>query len=140
MNYLKMNLLNHQLIIYLNQVRDMAMLLVDMMVSHPFEIFKKNNSNIIIICNLIIYTLIGGFVIYGGKVQDGSLSNELWYYNVNTRSWTLRAKNSPFYPPQLTRHTLTLANNYIYLFGGSTVDGEFSSNLYKIKLNLCKFI
>lgn len=118
----------------------MAMLLVDMMVSHPFEIFKKNNSNIIIICNLIIYTLIGGFVIYGGKVQDGSLSNELWYYNVNTRSWTLRAKNSPFYPPQLTRHTLTLANNYIYLFGGSTVDGEFSSNLYKIKLNLCKFI
>lgn len=140
MNYLKMNLLNHQLINYLNQVRDMAMLLVDMMVSHPFEIFKKNNSNIIIICNLIIYTLIGGFVIYGGKVQDGSLSNELWYYNVNTRSWTLRAKNSPFYPPQLTRHTLTLANNYIYLFGGSTVDGEFSSNLYKIKLNLCKFI
>lgn len=32
MNYLKMNLLNHQLINYLNQVRDMAMLLVDMMV------------------------------------------------------------------------------------------------------------
>lgn len=83
---------------------------------------------------------IGGFVIYGGKVQDGSLSNELWHYNVNTRSWTLRAKNSPFYPPQLTRHTLTLANDYIYLFGGSTVDGEFSSSLYKIKLNLCKFI
>ncbi|XP_043253802.1 multiple epidermal growth factor-like domains protein 8 [Colletes gigas] len=78
----------------------------------------------------------GGFVIYGGKVQDGSLSNELWHYNVNTSIWTLRAKNSPFYPPQLTRHTLTLANDYIYLFGGSTVDGEFSSSLYKIKLNL----
>ncbi|XP_076675324.1 multiple EGF like domains 8 isoform X3 [Andrena cerasifolii] len=77
-----------------------------------------------------------GFVIYGGKVQDGTLSNELWHYNVNTRIWTLRAKNSPFYPPQLTRHTLTLANDYIYLFGGSTVDGEFSSSLYKIKLNL----
>ncbi|XP_076755978.1 multiple EGF like domains 8 [Xylocopa sonorina] len=78
----------------------------------------------------------GGFVIYGGKVKDGSLSNELWHYNVNTRSWTLRAKNSPFYPPQLTRHTLTLANDYIYLFGGSTADGEFSSSVYKIKLNL----
>ncbi|XP_076283094.1 multiple EGF like domains 8 isoform X4 [Lasioglossum baleicum] len=77
-----------------------------------------------------------GFVIYGGKVQDGSLSNELWHYNVNTRIWTLRAKNSPFYPPQLTRHTLTLANDHIYLFGGSTVDGEFSSSLYTIKLNL----
>ena len=80
---------------------------------------------------------IGGFVIYVGKVQDKSLSNELWYYNVNKKMWTLRAKNSPFYPPRLTRHTLTLANDYIYLFGGSTTDGEFSSNLYRIKLNLC---
>ncbi|XP_015608730.1 multiple epidermal growth factor-like domains protein 8 isoform X2 [Cephus cinctus] len=78
----------------------------------------------------------GGFVIYGGKVEDGSLSNELWHYNVNRSIWTLRAKNSPFYPPRLTRHTLTLASDYVYLFGGSTVDGEFSSSLYKIKLNL----
>lgn len=77
-------------------------------------------------------------MIYGGKVEDGSLSNELWYYNVNKPSWTLRAKNSPFYPPRLTRHTLTLAEEYIYLFGGSTVDGEFSSSLYRIKLNLSK--
>jgi len=72
-------------------------------------------------------------------VQDGSLSNELWHYNVKKRMWTLRAKNSPFYPPRLTRHTLTLAGDYIYLFGGSTVDGEFSSSLYKIKLRLGKF-
>ncbi|XP_023314938.1 multiple epidermal growth factor-like domains protein 8 isoform X2 [Trichogramma pretiosum] len=78
----------------------------------------------------------GGFVIYGGKLQEGILSNELWYYNVNKSMWTLRAKNSPFYPPRLTRHTLTLAEDYIYLFGGSTEDGVFSSNLYKIKLNL----
>ena len=80
----------------------------------------------------------GGFVIYGGKIGDGSLSNELWYYNVNKTMWTFRVKNSPFYPPPLTRHTLTLAGEYIYLFGGSTVDGEFSSSLYRIKLNLCK--
>lgn len=71
-------------------------------------------------------------------MQDGSLSDELWHYNVHKRMWTLRAKGAPFYPPKLTRHTLTLAGNYIYLFGGSTVDGEFSSSLYKIKLNLCK--
>ncbi|XP_046832865.1 multiple epidermal growth factor-like domains protein 8 isoform X2 [Vespa crabro] len=77
----------------------------------------------------------GGFVIYGGKIEDGSLSNELWHYNVNMRIWTLRARNSTFHPPRLTRHTLTLVNDYIYLFGGSTVDGEFSSSLYKIRLN-----
>lgn len=72
--------------------------------------------------------------------EDGSVSNELWHYNVNKRIWTLRAKNSPFYPPRLTRHTITLAGDYVYLFGGSTIDGEFSSRLYKIKLHLCKFI
>lgn len=77
-----------------------------------------------------------GFVIYGGKVEDGSLSNELWHYDVKKNLWTLRAKNSPFYPPRLTRHSLTLTKDYIYLFGGSTVDGEFSSSLYTIKLNL----
>ncbi|XP_015121638.1 multiple epidermal growth factor-like domains protein 8 [Diachasma alloeum] len=77
-----------------------------------------------------------GFVIYGGKLADGSLSNELWHYNVDTKTWTLRAKNSDFYPPHLTRHTLTLSGDRVYLFGGSTVDGEFSSSLFSIKLDL----
>lgn len=77
-----------------------------------------------------------GFVIYGGKLADGTLSNELWYYNIEKKLWTLRAKNSPFRPPALTRHTLTLARNNIFVFGGSTVDGEFSSSLYSIKLNI----
>lgn len=87
-----------------------------------------------------LFIISGGFVIYGGKVEDGSLSNELWHYDVFKRVWSLRAKNSPFYPPRLTRHSLTLVNEEIYLFGGSTVDGEFSSNLYKISLNLCMHI
>jgi hypothetical protein len=90
-----------------------------------------------IISSYHYFSSLGGFVIYGGKVEDGSLSSELWHFNVNKTLWTLRAKNSPFYPPKLTRHTLTLANEYIYLFGGSTVDGEFSSSLYRIKLNCC---
>lgn len=34
----------------------------------------------------------------------------------------------------MTRHSLTSTGEYIYLFGGSTVDGEFSSKLYKIKI------
>lgn len=71
-----------------------------------------------------------GFVIYGGKLEDGSLSNELWYYNVTEENnkWSLRALNSTITPPPLTRHTLTLANEgYLYLFGGSTEYGDFSS-------------
>ncbi|PSN57394.1 Multiple epidermal growth factor-like domains protein 8 [Blattella germanica] len=81
----------------------------------------------------------GGFVIYGGKLSDGSFSDELWYYNITERNWSLRAISSPVRPPRLTRHTLTLAGvdeGWLYLFGGSTVGGEFSSKLYRIHLSL----
>ncbi|XP_075992325.1 multiple EGF like domains 8 [Anticarsia gemmatalis] len=75
-----------------------------------------------------------GFVLYGGKLSDGSLSSELWLYDAVHNRWTLRAVNATFTPPGLTRHTLTAVKDELYLFGGSTVDGEFSSSMYKIKL------
>ncbi|KAJ4443468.1 hypothetical protein ANN_05140, partial [Periplaneta americana] len=81
----------------------------------------------------------GGFVIYGGKLADGSFSDELWYYNVTGKTWSLRAVSSPLRPPRLTRHTLTLSGGdegWLYLFGGSTVGGEFSSKLFRIRLSL----
>lgn len=78
----------------------------------------------------------GGFVIYGGKLSDGSLSDELWFYNITTRKWSLRGQFSRFRPPKLTRHSLTLVGDKsLYLFGGSTVGGEFSSKLFSIELN-----
>lgn len=79
--------------------------------------------------------VLGGFVLYGGKLPSGNLSNELWMYNVLTQQWSLKAQHSLIQPPPLTRHTLTLANNYLYLFGGSTPDGEFSSKLYRIQVH-----
>lgn len=74
----------------------------------------------------------GGFVIYGGKLENGSLSNELWLFNASAeqheKQWSLRAVNSTIQPPALTRHTITLANqDYLYVFGGSLKTGEFSS-------------
>lgn len=72
--------------------------------------------------------------LYGGKLSDGSLSDELWLYNVYTKSWLLRALHSKVRPPKLTRHTLTLAGDFLYLFGGSTAGGDFSSKLYRIKV------
>lgn len=79
-----------------------------------------------------------GFVLYGGKFGNGSLSNELWFYNATTKEWSLRATASTLRPPALTRHTLTLVGNSksnatdgggetLYLFGGSRADGMFSS-------------
>ncbi|XP_017786408.1 PREDICTED: multiple epidermal growth factor-like domains protein 8 isoform X2 [Nicrophorus vespilloides] len=76
-----------------------------------------------------------GFVIFGGKLDNGSLSNELWLYNAFTMKWELRSLQSKIRPPKLTRHTLTAAaDDEIFLFGGSTEDGEFSSKLFKIHL------
>lgn len=75
-----------------------------------------------------------GFVLFGGKLNNGSLANDLWYYDVQTRSWELRAQYSDLQPPPLTRHTLTCANGIVYLFGGSSSDGEFSSRLFSIEL------
>lgn len=80
-------------------------------------------------------------MIYGGKLADGSFSDELWFYNVTERTWSLRAVSSVLRPPRLTRHTLTLSGGegmWLYLFGGSTVGGEFSSKLFRIRLSLGK--
>lgn len=69
------------------------------------------------------------FVIYGGKLANHRLASDLWLYNISSRQWSLRAAQSKFSPPKLTRHTLTFvsSNNFIYLFGGALVNGEFSS-------------
>lgn len=84
-------------------------------------------------------TVTGGFVIFGGKFGNGSLSNELWFYNASTKEWSLRAVDSTMRPPALTRHTLTKGEmrkgdgetgpgaDVLYLFGGSREDGMFSS-------------
>lgn len=89
----------------------------------------------------------GGFVIFGGKLGDGAvakgeggkgagggggrLSDELWFFNVTQNEgsgqWERRATNSTLQPPALTRHTITNADGWLYVFGGSLQTGEFSS-------------
>ncbi|XP_053675074.1 multiple epidermal growth factor-like domains protein 8 [Anopheles nili] len=78
-----------------------------------------------------------GFVIFGGKLASGELTNDLWLYNVshNGGSWIERASESSFRPPALTRHTLTLADGFLYVFGGAMEDGEFTSKLFRVKLS-----
>jgi multipile epidermal growth factor-like domains protein 8 len=69
------------------------------------------------------------FLIYGGKLDDGMLSNELWLYNITQSRWLLRASKSLLTPPPLARHTLTFvpSNSFVYLLGGALSNGEFSS-------------
>ena len=73
------------------------------------------------------------FVIFGGLTQVvGKISNKLWHYSISEEKWTLKAKKSIIQPPGLSKHTLTLAGDYLYLFGGSLSHGEFSNKMYRI--------
>ena len=107
--------------------------------SYLNSIVQDQNDLAPVLYRKFLYSYLGGFVIYGGKLADGSFSDELWFYNVTERTWSLRAISSVLRPPRLTRHTLTLAGGdgmWLYLFGGSTVGGEFSSKLFRIRLSL----
>lgn len=85
----------------------------------------------------LIFRYPGGFLLYGGKLKNGLLSEELWFYDIYTKTWSLRAQNSIIQPPALTRHTLTYVehSNSVYLVGGSTSKGYFSSKIFSITLN-----
>ncbi|XP_058056317.1 multiple epidermal growth factor-like domains protein 8 [Anopheles bellator] len=78
-----------------------------------------------------------GFVLFGGKLASGMLANDLWLYNVSHAggTWSERALQSSVRPPALTRHTLTLAGDFLYVFGGAMEDGDFSSKLYRIRVS-----
>lgn len=79
---------------------------------------------------------------YGGKLKNGLLSDELWFYDIYSKKWFLRAQYSIIYPPALTRHTLTFVDhtNSVYLVGGSNSKGYFSSKIFCIQLNIGKII
>lgn len=70
-----------------------------------------------------------GFVIFGGKSANGSFFNDLWFYNNKNKNdkWKQLAIKSRLKPLPVARHTITFANNYLYVFGGSLNSGEFSS-------------
>lgn len=73
---------------------------------------------------------------YGGRLADGSLSADLWLYQVVGGRWTLRAQHSAVRPPPLAHHSLTLVRDgWLYILGGSTEQGMFSSKIFKIKLS-----
>ena len=73
----------------------------------------------------------GGFVIFGGK-SPNRLSNQLWFFNLTSFSFELKANQSNWTPPPLTEHTLTAAEGYLYAFGGSSLHGKFSRQMFRI--------
>ncbi|KAH7983551.1 hypothetical protein HPB52_012536 [Rhipicephalus sanguineus] len=72
--------------------------------------------------------------LHGGELANGSLSSELWLYNVAKREWTLELPSpAGHYPPAVALHTLTPGDgNHLYVFGGRTSGGVFSDALYRV--------
>ncbi|XP_037559962.1 multiple epidermal growth factor-like domains protein 8 [Dermacentor silvarum] len=72
--------------------------------------------------------------LHGGELANGSLSSELWLYNVAKREWTLELPSpAGQYPPAVALHTLTPGDgNHLYVFGGRTAGGVFSDALYRV--------
>lgn len=57
-------------------------------------------------------------VLFGGELQDRSVSNKLWLYNISVSKWTELAVNDSFKPPPVAEHTATLVDDVLYIFGG----------------------
>ena len=73
-------------------------------------------------------------ILYGGEFTDGSLSDELWIYDVTSELWSL-VNAVGVRPPPLAKHTLTnVGNGMVVVFGGSRPFGEFSSDMYRINV------
>ncbi|KAK3588362.1 hypothetical protein CHS0354_005627 [Potamilus streckersoni] len=73
-----------------------------------------------------------GFFMFGGILDSEMYMDDLWYYNITSSQWTLMAVNSTVRPHKLSGHSLTRVDDWIYIFGGKTEEGEFSSDMYKI--------
>lgn len=73
-----------------------------------------------------------GFYILGGILENGSHTNELWFYNLSSDSWSLKALNSTLTLPYLKDHTFTVVDEWIYLIGGKSQEGIYSPNIYRI--------
>ena len=64
-------------------------------------------------------------IVFGGILANGSLTNELWSFDVRTQTWSLLPKGGDpaSLPPGLADHTGTIVNfSHLYVFGGESVD------------------
>ena len=83
-------------------------------------------------------------VLFGGELENGNLTNDLWLYNITLGKWTELAVNDSEKPPPLAEHTGTIVDDELYIFGGKCL---VTNNLliymymwYKVLMNLSQRI
>lgn len=75
-----------------------------------------------------------GFYIFGGLLENGLYSDEMWYFNVTSRTWRFIKMNTSTLEVRLriTGHTLTSVEGDLYLVGGKLDDSTiFLGDMYK---------
>ncbi|XP_063423029.1 multiple epidermal growth factor-like domains protein 8 [Mytilus trossulus] len=97
--------------------------------SNPWPNGRKNHASV---------TVDKGFYILGGVLDNGSYSNDLWFYDTSSDNWTQKATNSSLQLEKLMDHTLTYANGWLYVIGGKKEDGLFSSDIFRINETDCE--
>ncbi|XP_055897034.1 multiple epidermal growth factor-like domains protein 8 [Biomphalaria glabrata] len=77
-----------------------------------------------------------GFYIFGGLLNNGSHSNELWFFNISSMTWALCANESGIMPEKVTDHTLTTADDHLFVIGGKTEERVYIDTIYKISAEM----
>ena len=73
--------------------------------------------------------------VFGGKLSDESLTNELWMYDIDSGMWFIEGQSSALYPPGLISHTLTaVGDNWLYVIGGSAQNNSMTSGIYRFPI------
>ena len=77
-----------------------------------------------------------GFFIFGGRLSDGSLSNELWFFNISSEKWLLCAEQSKVKPLKMHGQTLTAVEDRLYTVGGTNENHSFVDKIYSISATI----
>ncbi|KAH9496424.1 Multiple epidermal growth factor-like domains protein 8, partial [Bulinus truncatus] len=73
-----------------------------------------------------------GFYIFGGLLNNGSHSDELWFFNISSMTWSLCANESFITPEKVTEHTLTTVDDFLFVVGGKTEERVYIDSIFKI--------
>ena len=57
-------------------------------------------------------------VVYGGELENGTLLNDLWIFNITTAVWRRMEGNNGDSPPGLASHCACVYDRELIIFGG----------------------
>jgi len=87
--------------------------------------------------SMIYYHDKSSLVVYGGKLEDGSVTNEMWSYSTSEERWQkLQLNNQSDITPRLMMHTAHYVehNKSMIVLFGYNPEIEASSTLYRLNL------